>query len=82
MGMIGRKKGEVALMKVHKSVTIERIMELVEDQMTDLSNPGICLACGADHDGCDPDSRNCKCWDCGECQVFGAEEILTMCAGI
>ena len=40
---------------------------------------GFCKACGAQHDGIEPDARNYTCEECGEDQVFGAEElVLTM----
>jgi hypothetical protein len=57
---------------------LDRVMEAVEESMTGLSNPGFCLACGAEHDGCEPDARNYECEECGERKVFGAEEILMM----
>ena len=64
--------------KTHPSVTVERVMKAVEAQSTFLENPGLCLACGEDAEGCEPDARNYKCEVCGENQVFGAEEILMM----
>jgi hypothetical protein len=63
-------------MKMHKSVTPERIMSAVERGMTSLDNPGICIACGADQDGCEPDARRCECECCGARAVYGAEELL------
>lgn len=39
---------------------------------------GFCIACGAERDSCEPDARNYECYDCGEHQVFGAEELLIM----
>lgn len=45
-----------------------------EDDMT-----GWCLACGAQfQSGIEPDGRNFECEECGEKEVFGAEEILIM----
>lgn len=65
-------------MKMHKSITEDRIIQAVESEMFGLENPGFCIACGADADGCEPDARNYECEDCGERQVFGAEELLIM----
>jgi hypothetical protein len=65
-------------MKTHPSVTTDRLMELAESQMFGLANPGICLACGEEQEGCEPDARNYECEACGERQVFGAEEALLM----
>ena len=37
---------------------------------------GICTACRAERDGCEPDARNYECYECGKMEVFGAEELL------
>ncbi len=46
--------------------------------MFDMDNPGFCLACGADADGCEPDAAHYPCHECGESEVFGAEEVMIM----
>lgn len=66
--------------KVHESVTLERVMEAVQRRDSSLDNPGFCVACGADSDSCEPDARGYECEECGEKQVFGAEELLLMLA--
>ena len=63
-------------MKMHKSITPERVTAAVEEQMATLSDPGFCIACGDDADQCEPDAQNYKCESCGENKVFGAEELL------
>lgn len=63
-------------MKLHPSLTAERVMEAAERQMFGLDNPGFCVACGCEHEGCEPDARYYKCESCGEHKVFGAEELL------
>ena len=68
----------MAKIKVHPSVTKDRVIEAVERGNTSLDNPGICLACGLDQDGCEPDARRYECDSCGENAVFGAEELLFM----
>lgn len=62
--------------RLHSSITSDRIMEAVDRRDISLDNPGICIACGADQEGCEPDARNYECESCGEFQVFGAEELL------
>lgn len=62
--------------KIHPSVTLERVTAAVEAQMSGLDNPGICIACGEDADGCEPDARRYECEICGEKAVYGAEELL------
>ncbi len=39
---------------------------------------GFCIVCGTEHTGIEPDARNYVCEECGEAEVFGAEEILMM----
>ena len=53
-------------------------MAAAESQMFGLENPGFCIACGADADGCEPDARNYECEICGENKVFGASELMLM----
>ena len=57
---------------------IERTAEQMEEAMFGLDNPGVCLACGAEASGCEPDARNYKCEVCGKYEVFGLEEALMM----
>jgi hypothetical protein len=67
-------------MRIHKSVTIKRVMEAVEQASTSLDNPGFCIACGADADGVEPDAQRYECESCGRHAVYGAEELLIMIA--
>lgn len=39
---------------------------------------GFCVACGAQHDDCEPDLRKGQCEACGRFKVYGAEEILAI----
>ena len=73
-----QKKGES--MPVNKQEILDKAIRLCEEAMTTLSNPGICLACGEDQEGCEPDARNYECESCGEHKVFGAEEVVMMLA--
>ena len=68
-------------MQQHKSLTISRIMAAVEDSMRDTSNPGFCIYCGKEAEGCEPDARRCPCDSCDRPGVFGAEELLLMVQG-
>ena len=65
-------------MKLHPKVTVEMLMDAIDRQRFGLDNPGFCLACGAEADGCEPDARKHKCECCGEPQVYGAEELFLM----
>ena len=60
----------------HPSITEDRVVELVMLAQTTVENPGICLACGEDADGCEPDAEKYECEVCGESTVMGAEQIL------
>jgi hypothetical protein len=65
-------------MKPHASITEERIVEACKRHMTTLDDPGFCLACGHEQDGCEPDARRYRCEACGEPQVYGAEELALL----
>jgi predicted RNA-binding Zn-ribbon protein involved in translation (DUF1610 family) len=65
-------------MRPHESITTERVMAACKRLLTDLDDPGFCLACGADADGVEPDARKYKCEACGAREVYGAEECLMM----
>jgi hypothetical protein len=67
---------EIDGIKVHSSVTDDRIIAAVEAASRSLENPGICIWCGADAEGVEPDARKYKCESCGELGVYGAEELL------
>jgi hypothetical protein len=41
-------------------------------------NIGICLACGAETGGVEPDARMDPCEVCDENQVYGAQELVIM----
>ena len=57
-------------------ITVDQLLDAVERRDSSLDNPGFCIACGIEVEGCDPDSRELECHECGEKTVYGAEEIL------
>jgi len=63
-------------MKLHPSITSERICDAVERQTFGTDNPGFCTACGEEQEGCEPDARQYICESCGERAVCGAAELL------
>lgn len=63
---------------LNKAITHERLVDACERQMFGLDNPGFCVACGNEQDGCEPDARRYKCEACGERQVYGAQELAVM----
>ena len=65
------------MMKWHKSITNERVLEAVERAARTLDDPGFCIACGAEAEGVEPDARGYECAVCGEHKVYGAEELLS-----
>ena len=65
-------------MKVHKSVTADRLIGAVNRRERSLDNPGICIECGEDAEGCEPDARGYTCEVCDMNAVYGAEELLLM----
>jgi hypothetical protein len=63
-------------MTIHPSITLDRVVEACERRLTSLDNPGLCVACGLEQGGCEPDAEGYECESCGEPRVFGAEELL------
>lgn len=63
-------------MKMHETITQDRIMEAIERGNVGLDNPGFCIECGEERDGCEPDARRYLCDACGKRAVYGAEELL------
>lgn len=68
----------MAQLKLPKGLTIAKIVDACERRNTTLDNPGFCLACGNEQEGCEPDARNYECESCGEKQVYGSDELLMM----
>lgn len=63
-------------MKIHESVTLEKVLEAVARRSMTLDNPGFCICCGEETDGVEPDARGYECEHCGEFAVYGDEELL------
>lgn len=64
--------------KAHPTVTKDRIMEMADRYNHSLDNPGICLACGEEAHGVEPDARKYTCDSCGEPRVYGCMELVMM----
>lgn len=67
--------------RVHESVTDERLLGAAEAAMTSLDNPGICIMCGVDAEGVEPDARKYRCESCGADCVYGVEELIIRIGG-
>ena len=65
-------------MTIHASVTSQRICDTIKRNKENCENTGICIVCGKDQDGCEPDARKNECESCGSHEVYGAEELLMM----
>lgn len=60
----------------HSTLTDDVIMDACDRRLSSLDNPGFCLVCGSEQDGCEPDAQNYECESCGAEQVFGCEELM------
>jgi len=56
----------------------QEILEAAEASMFGMDNLGFCIACGAEHYGCEPDACKYECEECGEHKVYGAQELVIM----
>lgn len=63
-------------MKLPPNLELETVFDAAKRQMFGTDNPGFCLACGNEQEGCEPDARRYECEACGEKKVYGATEIL------
>jgi hypothetical protein len=61
---------------VKKNVDKDALLAAVEESLFGMGNPGFCIECGEEGDGCEPDAREYPCESCGERAKFGAEELL------
>jgi hypothetical protein len=59
------------------TITMEQILTAVESG----DYVGICVGCGNEQEGVEPDARRYECESCGKHKVFGAEELLMMGGG-
>lgn len=59
-----------------EKIDLDTLLAAVESEAFGLENPGFCLSCGAERDGCEPDAREYPCDECGKRAVFGAAEVL------
>ena len=67
-------------MKLPPGWTMDRLIATVQRCMFSTDNTGICFNCGAEQEGCEPDARKYECLECGDHEVYGAEEMLMMVA--
>jgi len=63
---------------IHPSITSARVLGAIKDYELSLDNPGFCISCGEDADGCEPDAEFYECECCGAPSVFGAMEVALM----
>lgn len=63
-------------MKIHPDITLERVADACTRETWGTDNPGFCMECGEEVDGCEPDARG---YDCEVCEtkgsVYGAMEV-------
>ena len=59
---------------VHPEITFDRIEETVEDH----EYPGLCIACGADASGIEPDAEAYACEECGSHTVYGCDQLVVL----
>ena len=62
----------MATMTVHKSVTLDRILEMVSED----NSEGFCTECGEEACNVEPDAHECRCESCGKKAVYGAEQLM------
>jgi hypothetical protein len=63
---------------MHESITVERVIAVLEDAEGTTSSPGFCHVCGAEASGVEPDAHDYPCDECGAEAVTGAQDTLAM----
>ncbi len=62
--------------EVNSSLNVDTVCDGVKREMFGLENPGFCIVCGDEHEGCEPDARKYPCDnECGN-TVYGAAELM------
>lgn len=56
--------------------TWDQVEDALRRQHSGTDNPGFCLACGEEAEGCEPDARRYECEFCGEKMVLRVAEVL------
>ena len=59
-------------------MTKRELLELAVQYAQEDECMGLCVSCGSEQYGCEPDARNYECESCGKHSVYGAEEIVIM----
>ena len=64
--------------KPHSILDTHRPLRLTQAQYRELDSDmiGICRACGAERDTCEPDAEGYPCPTCGSAEVYGVEQLL------
>ena len=55
---------------------LTQVAKSYERYMTTTENPGLCISCGSEQEGCEADAQRYQCEECGEPSVYGAEFVL------
>lgn len=63
-------------MKIHESITVERVMIAAQEQMFGTEDMGFCVGCGEEAMYVEPDASEYECECCGKHRVYGASELL------
>ena len=58
--------------------THRKRFDIADLEEADRDQAGFCVACGAYHEGIEPDARKYECEECGKHTVYGAGEIALM----
>ena len=64
-------------MKMHESITVERLEVLIIESVPYMDDAGVCVECGAGRHGYSPlAAQGALCEECGAEAVWGASELL------
>jgi len=56
---------------------LTRFRPVIESR-SEMTDAGLCIACGVEAQNVEPDAKQYVCEDCGENKVYGLEELVIM----
>ena len=67
---------------IHASLSPTRIESLAHEAFWQPDPPGVCIACGTEVRGIDPERERAPCGACGARRVYGAQRLVFLLMGV
>ena len=67
---------------LHPTLSPERVESLAHEAFWQPDPPGVCIACGTEVRGIDPERERATCPSCGQRAVSGAQRLVFLMMGV